>query len=55
LSAGSIPHEGETQGQAMGTGMGLLPIAAQTVLMHRRCNHVSAEVLYLAIHKQLTS
>ena len=39
----------------MGTGMGILPIAAQTVLMHRRCNHVTAEVLYLAIHKELTS
>jgi hypothetical protein len=55
LSAGSIPHEGITEGQAMGTGMGLLPIPTQTVLMHRRSNHVSAEILYLALHKELTS
>ena len=55
LSAGSIPNGGDSEGQAMGTGMGLLPVAAQTVLMHRRCNHVTAEVLYLAIHKELTT
>ena len=55
LSEGSIPHESDTDGQAMGTGMGILPVAAQTVLMHRSCNHVSAEVLYLAIQKELTS
>lgn len=52
-SEGSVPHE--SNGQARGTGMGILPVAAQTILMHRRCNHVSAEVLYLAIQKELTS
>jgi hypothetical protein len=42
-------------GHANGTGMGLLPVSAQVTLMHRRCNHVSASLLYLAIDKKLTS
>ena len=35
--------------------MGLLPVSAQVILMHRRCNHVSPSLLYLAINKKLTS
>ena len=42
-------------GHAKGTGMGILPVSAQVVLMHRRCNHASASLLYLAIDKRLTS
>jgi len=42
-------------GHAKGTGMGLLPVSTQVLLMHRRCNHVSASLLYHAIDKKLTS
>ena len=42
-------------GHANGTGMGILPIPVQTVLMHRRCNHVGPYVLYIAVSKGLTS
>ena len=52
----STPHRSiKISGHANGTGMGLLPVSTQVVLMHRRCNHVSASVLYLAINKNLTS
>jgi hypothetical protein len=40
---------------AHGTGMGLLPIPVQTILMHRRCNHVGPAVLHTAVSKNLTS
>ena len=33
-------------GHAKGTGMGILPVPVQIILMHRRCNHVGP---YLAV------
>jgi len=42
-------------GHAKGTGMGLLPVSAQVILMHHRFNHVSSSLLHLAIDKKLTS
>jgi len=44
-----------TPGHANGTGMGILPVPVQTILMHRRCNHVGPYILYLAVSKGLTS
>lgn len=43
------------QARACGTGMGLMPVSAQTVLMHRRCNHAEATTLYMAQRRNLTS
>ena len=45
----------ETTAHAHGTGMGLLPVPVQTILMHRRCNHVGPAVLHTAVSKNLTS
>ena len=41
-------------GHANGTGMGILPVPVQTVLILRRCNHVGPYILYLAVNKGLT-
>jgi hypothetical protein len=55
LSTPYSPNTPITVGHSNGTGMGILPVPTQVVLMHRRCNHVSASLLYHAIDKRLTS
>ena len=37
------------------TSMRLLPVSVQALLVHRRCNHVSPSLLYLAVYKNLTT
>jgi hypothetical protein len=51
----SINGIDDTTAHAHGTGMGLLPVPVQTILMHRRCNHVGPAVLHTAVSKNLTT